>query len=35
MWGIPRGVVIGKVDGDSPLSEAEHFWEMRILRWLF
>jgi hypothetical protein len=27
MRGMPRGVVIGKVDGDPPLSEAEHFWK--------
>jgi hypothetical protein len=25
MWGLPRGMVIGKVEGDSRFSEAEHF----------
>jgi hypothetical protein len=27
MWGLPRGMVIGNVDGDSRFSEAEHFWK--------
>jgi hypothetical protein len=31
MWGLPRGMVIGKVEGDSRFSEAEPFLEMQIL----
>ena len=27
MWGLPRDIVIGKVDGDSRFSEAEHVWK--------
>ena len=35
MWGLPRGTVIGKVEGDSRFSEAEHFWKCEFCSGLF
>jgi len=35
MWKLPRGMVIGKVEGDSRFSEAEHFWKCEFCSGLF